>query len=588
MPTTASTSRHDVNDFQLLVDGNDVTRGLQVLSIAVRIEVNSIATAKLVIRDGDPSEQTFKISEENTFLPGSQLSIKLGDDENKKTVFSGIVTKQCIKAASATSSYLMVECKHTSMKMTLGHKHKYFEDQTDSEIFEGLLGQYGLTGDVEATNTQHKEVVLFNSTDWDFLCARAEANGLVVVANGSKIDIKKPDTSTDPVVDLEYGKNLLELEAELDARTQWKKVKATAWDSAGQALFESETESASVSEAGNATGSSLSDVGGLESFELRHTGLVNQEELKAWADAAMLKSRLAKIRGSAKIEGTANVKPGDTVRLLGCGKRFNGKVFVSAVRHEVMSGSWFTDIQFGLDPQWFAQKNQMTPPPAAGLVPPVHGLQVGVAVQLQDDPAGEHRILVKLPTLDNSARGIWSRVCTLDAGNERGSFFRPEIGDEVIVGFLNDDPRDAIVLGMLNSSAKPSHVTAQDTNHIKGWQTRSKMKLMFDDEKKIVSIETPAGNKMVISEEDQGITLEDQNGNSLVMSPDGIVIKSVKDFKLEAAQNMEAKAGQNLKQEGSMNVEVKAGMQLKANGGAQAEYASGGVTALKGAMVQIN
>ena len=29
------------------------------------------------------------------------------------------------------------------------------------------------------------------------------------------------------------------------------------------------------------------------------------------------------------------------------------------------------------------------------------------------------------------------------------------MNDEVIVAFINDDPRHAIVLGMLNSSAKP-------------------------------------------------------------------------------------------------------------------------------------
>ena len=37
-----------------------------------------------------------------------------------------------------------------------------------------------------------------------------------------------------------------------------------------------------------------------------------------------------------------------------------------------------------------------------------------------------------------------------DAGENRGSFWRPEIGDEVVLGFLNSDPRDAIILGMLN------------------------------------------------------------------------------------------------------------------------------------------
>ena len=587
METTAP-SRHDVTDFELLVDDNDVTRDFQVLSIAVSNSVNCVATAKLILRDGDPSAEKFGVSEKDTFFPGSKIALKLGDDENKKTVFQGVVTKQCIKARNPNYSHLLVECKHEAVKMTLGRKNNYFDDQKDSEIIEKILGAYSLKGEVDSTTVQHKEVVLFNSSDWDFMVSRAEANGLLVFTENGKLNVKKPTVAASPDMEITYGENILELDAEIDARTQWKNVKTSSWDYAGQALFESETSSSPISEAGNVSGSILSDVGGLDSFELRHTGQVRPEELKEWADAAMLKSRLAKICGRIKIKGNAAIKPGSTVQLAGCGDRFNGRVFVSGVRHEVISGSWFTDIQIGLEPQWFFQQPDIPLVSAGGLTPPVNGLQIGVVVQLQDDPDGEHRILVKIPLVDNQAKGIWSRVATLDAGDDRGTFFRPEIGDEVIIGFLNDDPRDAIVLGMLHSSAKPAPLIAEDDNHIKGLQTRSKMKIMFDDDKKIITIDTPGGNKFIMSEEDQGITLEDQNGNLLKMSPDGIEIKSIKDLKIDAAQNMEGKAGTNLKLEGGANTEIKAGAQLKANGGVQAEYASGGVTQLKGAMVKIN
>lgn len=98
-------------------------------------------------------------------------------------------------------------------------------------------------------------------------------------------------------------------------------------------------------------------------------------------------------------------------------------------------------------------------------------------MQLGNDPNGEDRILVKVPTLDSQSQGIWTRIATLDAGNNRGSFFRPEIGDEVVLGFLNDDPRDAIVLGMLNSKAKPAPLQASDNNHQKGFLRDRKSKL---------------------------------------------------------------------------------------------------------------
>ena len=78
----------------------------------------------------------------------------------------------------------------------------------------------------------------------------------------------------------------------------------------------------------------------------------------------------------------------------------------------------------------------------------------------EGDPDGEDRIQVRLPLVDPAADGIWARWVSPDAGNQRGIYWRPEIGDELLVGFLNDDPRDPVVLGMLHSSVNPSPIQA--------------------------------------------------------------------------------------------------------------------------------
>lgn len=96
----------------------------------------------------------------------------------------------------------------------------------------------------------------------------------------------------------------------------------------------------------------------------------------------------------------------------------------------------------------------MQPKSASGLLPAVKGLQIGVVVQLEQYPNGDDRVRVRMPLVDNEDNGVWARVATLDAGENRGSFFRPEMGDEVVLGFLNDDPRDPVILGMLNSSSE--------------------------------------------------------------------------------------------------------------------------------------
>ncbi len=71
-----------------------------------------------------------------------------------------------------------------------------------------------------------------------------------------------------------------------------------------------------------------------------------------------------------------------------------------------------------------------------------------VTVKLEGDPDGQDRILVRLPMIDNDANGdldegwpVWMRATT------GGAFFRPEVGDEVIVGFINDDPARRLYWG---------------------------------------------------------------------------------------------------------------------------------------------
>ncbi|MEO6540310.1 MAG: phage baseplate assembly protein V, partial [Ferruginibacter sp.] len=161
----------------------------------------------------------------------------------------------------------------------------------------------------------------------------------------------------------------------------------------------------------------------------------------------------------------------------------------------------------------------------------------------------------------------------------RGSFFRPEVGDEVIVGFIDNNPLHAVILGAVHSSKNASPVTPADDNHIKGIYSREKMKWQMDDEKKEMLFDTPAGNKILISEDKKGITLEDQNGNKMVMNDSGIEITCSKDFIV--------KASGDIKLEGT-NAEIKANAQYKASGGAGAEISSSAVTNVKGSMVNIN
>lgn len=575
IPTEQST---DLVTLNIFVDGIELASTYQVLSIVVEKEINRIPLAKIVLSDGDPSVQDFELSNEDSFVPGREIEITAGYHSHEETIFKGMVLRHSLKIRS-NKSILTVECKDSAIKLTNGRKSKYFYDRKDSEIVEEIISDYGLTNEVEETNAEHTEMVQYNVTDWDFCVARMQANGKVLVIDDGNIAVVSPDHQQNEKQSLVYGSNILDFDAELDATNQSASASSFSWDAASQDVLEIESNTPDIQLTGNIFPATLASVINLEKLELKEGSSSIDTGLQDWVNAKKMFNELSKVTGRVKFQGAANVKPNTTLLLSGVGNRFNGKVYVSGIRHYIADGTWTTDAQFGINPKWFTEKVDINPLPASGLLAAVHGLQIAIVTALEDDPNGEYRVQVRMPIVNNEEQGVWARVSTLDAGDGRGSFFRPEINDEVVVGFLNGNPNDPIILGMLNSSAKPAPLEPADDNHEKGFVTRSEMKLMFDDDKKSVVIETPAGKKITVDEDAGVIQLEDENSNIVTLNSEGII--------MESQGNIELKASGDVSIEGN-NVEIKASANFKAEGGAGIEVSSSAVTEIKGSIVNIN
>lgn len=560
-------------EFTVKAGGEVVSRQHQLLSLSVSLVANRIASARLIYADGAAASGQFPLSDSDLFKPGQRVEILAGGGADSTSLFIGTVVRQGVRVREAAASQLLVDCRHAAMKLAVAEHSADFFEQSDSEIIEAVLAAAGVAGDVEATALKHKQVLQYQSSDWDFLLARARANGQLVWCEGEKLVVRQPKLAAASVCTLQYGSTLLEFEGEIDARLQHPDYQAASWDAAGQEMLEVKAAAPSFTPPGNLTNDDLAGVAG-RPLDVRHPALP-EVEAQAWVDGIALYRRVAQVSGRGKCAGIATVKPGCVVELAGLGRRFNGQVLVSGVRHEYsLVQGWKTHVQFGgidLD----------APRPAAAdvLLPGVAGLQIGV-VTSNEDPDGEHRVRVRLPVLGLSSDGLWARVANPDAGDNRGFFFRPEIGDEVTVGFLADDPRHPVILGMLHSSAKAAPLAGSDDNHEKMLKTRSGMCLHFDDEKIVMRLATPAGNSIVFDEDDKSLTLADQNGNKIRLDSDGI--------HFESAKAVAMKAGTETKMEATAGFEIKAGSELKLEGSASAELKGGGMARLSGAMVQIN
>lgn len=586
-----------VLSFVIKVDGEEVPGKYFLKSCDVVTEVNRIPTAKLQFFDGDPSLEKFEINESNFFEPGKEIDIQIGYQSEVESIFKGIIIHHGVKIKPSDHSTTVVKCCDKSIAMTSGRKNAYFNEMKDSDIISGLIGDAGLSADVEGTDVMHKQIVQYYSSDWDFMLSRAEINGKVVTIEDGKVAVKKPDVAASPELKIKFGKEIHRADLHLEADTQKADVACFSWDMTNQEVTEGTSSEPEAIAQGDIDGKKLSDIIHKTTHEYRSSIPVAQDELKAWADAEMIKSRLARIRGTVSFQGSAKAKAGTTIEISGISKSLNGNGYISRVHHQIVQNEWHTECEIGMSPRWYKEVyNDIDGPPASKLLPAISGLQNAKVKQIHEDPDGEARVLVDVPMIEESGEGIWARMVQIYASNEFGAFWYPEVGDEVIVGFLNDDPRYPIIVGKVYSSSKlkPPY-TPDEKNQYKAFVTREKMKIEFDDVDKIIIIETPAGQRMTYSDKDKLITIEDETKNHITMDPDGITMESPKeinikatgDINIESKANISIKATQDVSVEG-LNVNLKAKAALKGEGSASAELSAGGTTTVKGAMVMIN
>ena len=181
---------------------------------------------------------------------------------------------------------------------------------------------------------------------------------------------------------------------------------------------------------------------------------------------------------------------------------------------------------------------------AAQQLPPLaHALSGACLARVVDiaDPEGRNRVQVRLLAYDGTDgqdAPLWARVVCPFAGDQRGAFFMPDVDDEVLVMFVQGDPRYPLVLGGLwNGSAAAPAELGDEGNRFKRVRSRNGVVITLDDQQgqEQLVLETPAGQKVTLADGENKITVEDANGNEVVMEASGVSITAAAEVKVEAA-----------------------------------------------------
>ncbi len=202
----------------------------------------------------------------------------------------------------------------------------------------------------------------------------------------------------------------------------------------------------------------------------------------------------------------------------------------------------------------------------------MYGVAPAIVTNNQD-PEGLGRVKVRFPWLSDDNETDWIRVATLMAGPDRGSFFLPEVGDEVLVGFQHGDINAAYVIGALwNGQHKPPETNSDGKNSIRKFRSRSGHEIVFNDDKdsgqEKIEIHTKSGHRIVLDDSTgaEKIELIDRTGSNKIVIDSGknsITIESMNQISLKAT-NIEIEASGNLTLKANAVLTIK-GLPVKIN-----------------------
>ena len=159
-----------------------------------------------------------------------------------------------------------------------------------------------------------------------------------------------------------------------------------------------------------------------------------------------------------------------------------------------------------------------------------HGVYPALVTDIKD-PDNQGRVKVKLPWLPDTAGAgceLWARLATLMGGNNRGSWFIPDVDDEVLLAFEAGELRRPYVIGALwnGQDAPPETMDGSGQNNKKVLRSRNGVKITLDDQsgQETLLLETPGGQKITLRDGPGEVLIEDSNGNSVKLESAGITV----------------------------------------------------------------
>jgi len=180
------------------------------------------------------------------------------------------------------------------------------------------------------------------------------------------------------------------------------------------------------------------------------------------------------------------------------------------------------------------------------------GAFVGTVVSVKD-PSNLNRVQVRIYNVDgvNDQDGaVWARVAVPFAGNNRGAFLIPDVGDEVLVLHLGGDARYPVVIGGLwNGADQAPDSFGGSGDSVDRWtftgKQGTKIAIIEDSSGPTIEFTTPGQLSGKMTDSGSSIEFTDANQTSIKIDSSGVTINApTAEVQVTAASSMSITAPQ--------------------------------------------
>tara|TARA_Y100000766_G_C18903194_1_gene604413 strand:- start:1165 stop:2997 length:1833 start_codon:yes stop_codon:yes gene_type:complete len=593
--------------FDIIINNSSLSNDYRVNNIFTKKEVNKISRAQIEIYGGDIFKNEFSEIEDPVFDAGNEIIIKMGYDQINSIVFEGVIESHSVNLKTGyqnnpEKSLLTIECVDKAIKLTNSYTNEIYEDITESEIIKTLLNNIiGLSSNVEGISFSHDFFSKYNNNDWEFILERALMNGMILVNSNNNLNFKNPSCNKSSELTISNSGQTYSFTAKQQSENQIKKLVINSIDSFNSEKISKEAYEP-INKIINADNLNKNNLNYFSPDEvvLDYSYDLSYNEIDSIGYSKLKLLRLNRIYGKSSFKGVPTLDIDSVVTFDGFGNKFDGDVYVTKVNHSIIQGDLITEISFGLN-DIFSDRNKLE---KNNSINKISGLHIGRISDIETDPKNQYRVKVVIPELKSINNNIWDNI--LDSGiwaklshtyvsEDSGFFFLPEIGTQVIVSFISDNPTQPVVLGSLYTNENKPYKLQENLNNYKAIVLNNNMKIEFDQEDQKLSISTDQGNEIILDEKNSEIKINDVNKNEIYMSKTGINLKSNSDININSSSKilLNASAGIDISSNSDidvsgMNINNKANVKFSAQGSAGTEINSSAITTVKGSMVQIN